>query len=87
MAICNRLANFEVTWEELLDEDANKVNSTTDSVPEKRWKLEKQRKIAAAEAAKDRAQAMFAATDSDSKSEDLHLQLARQKQQIEKLQK
>ena len=42
MTVCDKLVNFEVTREQLLEEDTTKVDSTTKcNPPEKRRKVEK----------------------------------------------
>ena len=94
MAVCDKLASFELTREQLLEEDASKVDSTTTSKPpEKCRKVVKQPnlvKMAVAEAAKARAKAMFstcATDDSDAEPDDLLCQLAKQKREIKQLQK
>ena len=97
MTVCDKLVNFEVTREQLLEEDTTKVDSTTKcNPPEKRRKVEKQakvaklQKIAAAEAARERARAMFSAaddSDSDIEPEELYRQLSKQKHEIQELQK
>lgn len=46
MAICDKLANFEVKREQLLEEDTTKVDSTTKcNPPEKCRKVETQAKL------------------------------------------